>query len=131
MVEINEGNRYKKKLKKKPMSTWTNISYMQSFKTRTSPAGRSGPGTGPGGGKNPLRSWSGETRSTRSNPGETRSIFFYMLVAIKRCRFGLLKGQNTGENDAKLGTDENLINERRNQFELTKQKQRSRRRLDS
>jgi hypothetical protein len=35
------------------------------------------------------------------------------------------------KNEAELGTDENLINERRNQFELTKQKQRSRRHLDS
>jgi hypothetical protein len=49
-----------------------------------------------------------------------------MLAAIKRRRFGLLKGQNTGENEVELGTDENLINERRNQFELTKQKLRSR-----
>jgi len=38
---------------------------VQSFKTRTGPAGRPGPGTGPGGGKNPLGNWPGETRSTR------------------------------------------------------------------
>jgi len=48
-----------------------------------------------------------------------------MLAAIKRRRFGLLKGQNAGENEAELRIDENLINERRNQFELTKQKLRS------
>ena len=50
-----------------------------SFKTRTGPTGRPGPGTGPGRGKNPLGNWPGKTRSTRSNPGETRSIFFLPL----------------------------------------------------
>jgi hypothetical protein len=34
----------------------------QSFKTRTSLAGRPGPKTSPGGGKNPLGNWPGETR---------------------------------------------------------------------
>jgi len=83
MVEINERNRCQKRLKKKLMSTRTNISYMQSFKTRTGSAGRPGsgrpgPGTGPGGGKNLLWSWPGKTRSTRrvdpgpGPPGQTR-----------------------------------------------------------
>jgi hypothetical protein len=44
--------------------------FNHSFKTRTGPVGRLGPGTGPGGGKNPLESWPGETRLTRRvDPG--------------------------------------------------------------
>jgi len=74
-----------------PQHSIENVIHMylyQSFKTRTGPAGRPGPGIGSGGGKNPLGNWPGETRSTRwvdlgpGPPGQTRvrpsQFFFYI-----------------------------------------------------
>jgi len=74
--------------------------------------GQPGPGTGPDGGKNLLGSWPGETQSTPwfdrgpGPPGQTRvrpGLFFLILAAIKRRRFGLLKGQNAEEERSKIG----------------------------
>ena len=72
---------------------------------------RPGPGDRSGGGKNQLGSWPGETRSTRlvdpgpGPPGQTRvrpGLFFLILAVIKRCRFGLLKGQNAEEEQSNI-----------------------------
>jgi len=72
-----------------------------------------GPGTGPGEGKNPLGNWPGKTRSTRrvdpgpGPPGQTRvrpGLFFFSLIDVKRCRFGLcFRGQNDEEQWSRIG----------------------------
>ena len=112
----------------------------QCFKTWTGPAGRPGPGTGQGGGKNPFGSWPGETRSTRQvdpgpgPPGWDPVYFFYILIDVKRRRFGLcFKGQNDEEQWSRIGHIDyraNLIN-KKNQFQsMSWGAEESRRRLD-
>jgi hypothetical protein len=102
--------------------------------------GRPGPGTGPGGGKNPFGSWPGETRSTRqvdpgpSPPGWDPVYFFFILIDVKRRRFGLcFKGQNDEEQWSGIGHIDyraNLIN-KKNQFQsMSWGAEESRRRLD-
>jgi len=115
----------------------------QCFKTRTGPVGRSE--------TRPTQAWNRSgwrqkpawelarwnpvdpagqpgTRATRSNPAETRSIFFFILLDVKRRRFGLcFKGQNDEEQWSRIGHIDwpNLINKKINFNRCTEEQRRA------